>query len=63
MQKGGIEVITVSDKEALTSDHKCKKAKGPACQVVAVRKGGMDAFVDGAMSGNEVNKANVHLLR
>ncbi|KAF8230599.1 hypothetical protein L208DRAFT_1077347, partial [Tricholoma matsutake] len=43
-----------------------KKARGPTGQVVVMKKGktsGLDAFLDWAMSPDEVDRANIQLLR
>jgi hypothetical protein len=64
MQKGGIEVVEPSDDENMSaSDRAQKKVKGPGGQVIAMKKGGMDAFLDRVMSVEEINKANVQMLR
>lgn len=66
MQKGEIEVIALSgdnDEGASTSTLGIvvwKKAKGASGQVIATKRT-MDAFVDRAMSTNEVDKSNIHL--
>jgi hypothetical protein len=67
MRKGGIEVIQVSDDEDTPGPGQAqKKARGPAGQVVVTKKGktsGLDAFLDRAMSPDEVDRANIRLLR
>ena len=67
MQKGGIEVIQVSDDEDTPGPGPAqKKARGPTGQVVAMKKGktsGLDSFLDQAMSADEVDRANIRLLR
>ena len=64
MQKGGIELTEVSDEENMSaSDRTQKKAKGPSGQVITVKKGRMDAFLDRAMSVEEIDKANIRMLR
>ena len=62
MVKGGIETIVVSDGEEDTSGPVVqKKAKGSKGQVVATRT--VEAFLDRAMSTEEVDKANIRMLR
>ena len=62
MVKGGIETIVVSDGEEDTSGPVVQKnAKGSKGQVVATRT--VEAFLDRAMSTEEVDKANIHMLR
>ncbi|KAG6804895.1 hypothetical protein H0H92_001799, partial [Tricholoma furcatifolium] len=66
MQKGGITEIGVSDDDGETEEGNGpvkKKGKGALGQVIAVKHGGMDAFVDRAMSEEELNRVNVRLLR
>ena len=65
MQKGGIEVIALSDDDESTSMPGVvvrKKAKGASGQVIATKRT-MDAFLDRAMSTDEVDKSNIRLLR
>jgi hypothetical protein len=70
MQKGGIEVITLSDdddtgKGASTSTLGIvvqKRAKGASGRVVGTKQT-VDAFLDRAMSTDEVDKSNIRLLR
>ena len=67
MRKGGIEVIQVSDNEETPGAGPAqKKARGPTGQVVVTKIGktsGLDAFLDRAMSPDEVDQANIRLLR
>ena len=64
MVKGGIERIDVSDGEDDTSGSAVtiqKKAKGSKGQAVATWT--VEAFLDRAMSTEEVDKANICMLR
>ncbi|RDB15798.1 hypothetical protein Hypma_003642 [Hypsizygus marmoreus] len=70
MQKGGIHAIEIDDSDNEQDDDvnadgqipAGKKAKGTAGQAVE-RKRPLDAFTDRAMTADELNKANVRLLR
>jgi hypothetical protein len=70
MQKGGIEVITLSDDDDTGASTSMlggasvvpKKAKSASGQVIAMKRT-VDAFLDRAMSTDEVDKSNIHLLR
>ena len=62
MVKGGIETIDISDGEDDTPGPIVqKRAKGSKGQVVATRT--VEAFLDRAMSTEEMDKANIRMLR
>ncbi|KAF9455220.1 hypothetical protein BDZ94DRAFT_1205972 [Collybia nuda] len=63
MQKGGIEFTSISsDDESGSPGPATKRAKGSSGKAV-VPKGAMESFIDRAMTVEEVDRANVCLLR
>ncbi|KAF9455584.1 hypothetical protein BDZ94DRAFT_1179705, partial [Collybia nuda] len=63
MQKGGIEFTSISsDDKSGSPSPAMKRAKGLSGKAV-VPKGAMESFIDRAMTVEEVNRANVRLLR